>query len=309
MWLKRNSFDDDAIFYWQQARQFFLAAQKLPLTSAPLTHYYCMLNATKTLLLVHNTSFSNYHGVTGETIKKKISLSNEKIILKEGGVLPALCSHLGEKVVKNETYTLKEIFYNLPFIHRAYTLTYKSEQDKELFIPIKSPCFVRKASSRESWFCFELEDDYASKHTVNKLPKNYEQDIGQKDKFVIRNKKRFTWDRSDSNKLQKLTNYHFKIRRNIYFISGFTRLWYIKRAGVDNIISRQSMPLIFCAMHRLSELSRYDPVTLSKHLNGQQNWLISEFISKATNQFLDEVSSEITGKELMMPGIAAESRE
>jgi len=54
-------------------------------------------------------------------------------------------------------------------------------------------------------------------------------------------------------------------------------------------------------MHRLSELSRYEPITLSKHLNSQQNWLLSEFIKSAPYQFIHEIASEITGEESLVP--------
>ncbi|WP_255654844.1 YaaC family protein [Caldibacillus sp. 210928-DFI.2.18] len=37
MWLKRNNHNDEALFYWQQSRQFYEASTMLPLTSSPLT--------------------------------------------------------------------------------------------------------------------------------------------------------------------------------------------------------------------------------------------------------------------------------
>lgn len=40
MWLKRNNHNDEALFYWQQSRQFYEASTMLPLTSSPLTTYY-----------------------------------------------------------------------------------------------------------------------------------------------------------------------------------------------------------------------------------------------------------------------------
>lgn len=82
-----------------------------------------------------------------------------------------------------------------------------------------------------------------------------------------------------------------------------SRLWYIKREGIDGVIPRNPMSLTFAGMHRLSELSRYEPVVLSKHLGSQHNWLLSEFIKNAPYQFIDHIASEITGEEFMSPGI------
>ena|SRR5699024_8338397 len=95
MWLKRNQESEEALFYWQQAKQFYIAANQLPLTSSPLAQYYCMLNATKTLLIVKNATFSNHHGVTGYSSKNRTTLANEIVKFKRNGILPALCLYLG----------------------------------------------------------------------------------------------------------------------------------------------------------------------------------------------------------------------
>lgn len=55
-------------------------------------------------------------------------------------------------------------------------------------------------------------------------------------------------------------------------------------------------------MHRLSELSRYEPQTLNKHLNKDASWLLTEFITKSMYQFIDQISSEITGNDFRLTG-------
>ena len=54
-------------------------------------------------------------------------------------------------------------------------------------------------------------------------------------------------------------------------------------------------------MHRLSELARYTPDKLNKHFENKQNWLLNEFIKNASVQFIDAISSEITGLEFKIP--------
>jgi YaaC-like Protein len=65
--------------------------------------------------------------------------------------------------------------------------------------------------------------------------------------------------------------------------------------------------MTFAAMHRLSELAHYTPMKLARHLDCQHNWLRSEFVATACSQFVDEISSEITGQEFMIPGRKAVS--
>jgi len=300
LWLKRAA-KKDARFFWNQARSFYDATKMLPKTSAPLTAYYCFLNATKALLLAKEVNFSDEHGVSGFTKNGHTSLSNESVKFKTSGILPALCRHLGEPA--DETiYTLKDLLYNLPNIHRAFKLTYSS--DTELFIPLNNPKIVKSVKTNEAWFCAEVTNQYITNHTTNKLPKEFEKDAGIIDRFTIRATKRFTWTPGQTSaNLTKYKKYHTKLRKHIYYINGAQKFWYLKRGGnIPGMIPRSSMTIAFAAMHKLSEMARYEPNKLSRHFDCQHNWLLSEFISSASSQFIDEISSELTGHEFMPPG-------
>jgi len=107
----------------------------------------------------------------------------------------------------------------------------------------------------------------------------------------------------DEKDLEKLLRYHRWIRKRVCYIRGPMRLWYFKRGVASkHQVDHSSMVITFAAMHRLSDLARYDPNTLQRYLEGQGNWLLNEFISIALNQFIDEIAAEITGMEFMIPG-------
>lgn len=216
LWLKRAG-KKDARFFWSQARSFYDATKMLPKTSAPLTAYYCFLNATKTLLLAKGVQFSDEHGVSGYTKKEHTSLSNEQVKFKTSGILPALCRHLGEPAVE-DTYTLKDLLYNLPGIHRAFTLTYSS--DIELFIPLKDPKIVKSAKTSEAWFSAKITDQHATNHTTNKLPNNFERDISIEDSFTIRSIDRFRWKAKQApQNLARYKTYHTKLRKKYIILT------------------------------------------------------------------------------------------
>lgn len=301
LWLRRSK-NKEASFYWEQARQFYRASTELTEIASPLTSYYCFLNATKALLTYKERSFSLKHGVTGKTKSEKKSLTNEIVKFKTSGVLPALCLFLGETVTQNETYCLKDMLYHLPFLHRAFTLTYSSET--ELFLPIQKARFVKKQGSKEAWFMAEIEERYFSSSLTRILPSGYERDIGVVDRYVIRRKRRFDWDaKNNSNiSLEKIKNYNKKIRENIVPIFSSVNSWYIKKnLKLKTQVNKSQLPLIFAAMHKLSELSRYDPITLARHFDAQHNWLITEFLKIAPAQFINHIACEITGKEFINP--------
>ena len=243
------------------------------------------------------------HGVSGYHTEGSVLITNEMIKFKNSGVLPELERYLNEDTTACEK-SLKDVLYNIPFIHRAYCLTNIAQQNAELFIPIQNPIFVKKEGSREAWFQCELEEKYNNKHTFNKLPDKFEVDKGRKDKCIIRYKDRFKWGTHDSKafRIQQLTRYHKKVRKKLYHIYSHNKLWYIKRKGVDTAIDKSTMTLCFVAMHRLSELSRYQPRRLQSHLNSQNSWLITEFVEKSLQQFVDEISSEITGDDFRVTG-------
>lgn len=299
LWLRR-SHEEEARFFWEQARQFAAATRELPKESSPLTAYYCMLNCAKALLLVKKQAFTDQHGITGSSTGSKCHIKNEQVVFKSSGILPGLCRWLGE-VANGETYTLCDILYNLVYIHRAFNLSLPSRP--ELFVPIKQPRIVRSMKTDEAWFCTDLERAYASLNTVNRLDPGFERDLGIPDTFTVRSKKRFKWSSNKkAESLQRYVVYHQSIRRHLAYIKGDSRLWYIKRGdGPDGYIPRSSLTLSFAAMHRLSELARYAPDRLAGHFEGRYNWLLSDFIATAPTQFVDNISSEMTGFEFMPP--------
>jgi hypothetical protein len=142
------------------------------------------------------------------------------------------------------------------------------------------------------------------------MPDEFEVDAGYADKCVIRTKSRKRWHERGASKVDKqaalvrLHNHHKSVRLYVSCISAPQDLWYLKRdAGPACVINRFNLTIIIAVMHRLSELSRYDPKGLAGHLNGQANWLLTEFVQLAPAQFIDELVCEMTSLEIRLPGV------
>jgi hypothetical protein len=299
LWLKRDH-QKDALFYWEQAYQFFKASQILPELSSPLTSYYCFLNATKALLAAKKVKFTEAHGVGGRSIGSVKSLSNEIVDFQGGGILPDLSKYLEEPDNAGKQVSLKDIFWQIPFIHRAFCLTYKGAT--ELFIPLRNQCFIRRDGSKEAWFQAEIDKRYINAHINNVIQPGFEL-FNNNGLYEIRRKRRFKWSGRDiENSIEQFSRYHKQIRRRIIPIYGSENRWYLKKsvAGHDKLQNSQ-LVLIYAAMHRLSELSRYDPIAFSGHFNVNHNWLLAEFIKSSPAQFVYGIASEITGLEFIKP--------
>lgn len=303
----RSQGQDEALFYWEQAKNFYESTKTLSLVSKPLTAYYCFLNATKALLEVKNIGYDLSHGVTGKRIDGHIRIQNEIIKFQPAGVVSGLGVYLGEQVPKGgQEFTLKDIFYNLPYIHRSFTITYSNMA--ELFIPILEPRFVHDKDEKKGWLEIQLEQEHSNAYTLRKLI-GYGLDgaYDNSTSYTLRRNKKFKWEVNrkvpTQQSLDKLQAYHKKMRKELRYIYSSNSLWYVKRKDLQNhIIDKSTLTLTIAAMHRLSELSRYNPQTLSKHLEKDASWLITEFINKSIYQFIDQISSEITGNDFRVTG-------
>lgn len=306
MFLKRNKLTV-AAFYWIQAKEFYNASLDLPNTSSPLTLYYCFLNATKALLTVKGVIFTERHGVAGQTVTGNTNLENEKITFQRAGILNALSTYFEDpNTALKHQHSFKDLLYNLPFIHRAFTITYSTHYP-EIFIPISNPIFYKDKTSKEVRLSFKTIDNFANGHTTNKItPLGYSKDklSSIENAYSFKSNNHFSWSNQNQHKhknIQNLTNFHQLNRRCIHYIFGTSTNWYIKRAGINHIIDKHPLTIIFACMHRLSELARYEPLTLDSHFKLSQNWLLTEFIKGAPIQFIDQISCEITNQNFMQP--------
>ena len=162
LWLRRQSGDRarEALFFWQQAHYFFDASECLPIESRPLTSYYCCMNAAKALLAINGPveiSFDNIaHGIKSYRRQwKNNNISNAEVIFTGSGVLFQLSKYFDEEAVK-KTYTIYDLLYNIPCVHRAFSITFGCA---ELFIPVRDIGFIIDLDAKKDGFNFKLMED------------------------------------------------------------------------------------------------------------------------------------------------------
>jgi YaaC-like Protein len=308
LWLKREK-KGKALFYWSQAREFANASTGMPVQSSPLLHYYTFMNAAKALLVAKGILFDEMHGVRAHNIRgtsKKITLSNEGVKIMQKGILPSLSSYLGECEISS-IHSLEELLFNLPFIHRTYCLTYRNQSD--LFIPLTDCCYAFDSTTNQAYFKANLSSNFADARFIKRLPSVLIADPNGLDIRAIRSTESVTITDHRLKFPADIANIellHKKIRADLQYINGAQTLWYAKAIVTGPTrLERSPLTLTLAAMHRLSEICRYRPIELSAFLDGQKNWLLSEFIQMAPGQFLDEIASEITGYQFMIPNVRA----
>lgn len=304
LWLTREK-QVDALLYWRQAREFHAAARGLSAQASPLPLYYCYLNAAKCLLTSKGVAYDQHHGLREKrrSANARIDLSNEGVKLLNRGVATALSGHFREIEIHTE-HTLKDIFLNLPFIHRTYILTYPNET--EVFIPLVDCRFVHDSVTRQVYFAGSLSKDFKTGIILKRAPSSIVQDL-EAPSNGIRSSASLPCTHAGRPTAQDISNIvmlNKQLRGDIEYINGSQTLWYLRtQPSAANLIRRRVPTLILMAMHRLSELSRYKPLELNKHLSGKKNWLIDEFLRMSPSQFIDEIASEITGFQFQIPNV------
>lgn len=210
LWLKRQSSEKstEPLFYWLQSRDFYNASLCLPITSKPLTAYYSCMNAAKALLALHKINLVNIsHGVSSARSGTSPNIANNKVIYLGSGVLNQLSKLFNEDVNKVE-YNVRDLLYNIPCIHRTFSLTYS---DTELFIPISSITF-EQTSHHKAYIKFKINEHYTNGNILKNISRrDFEKTTDSTpDEIFYRLKKRFDWDihQPIGERMKKLTAYH-----------------------------------------------------------------------------------------------------
>ena len=309
LWLQRKN-QRMALMYWKQAKSFYDASMLLPIESRPLTAYYCCMNAAKALLSVNSVSVNNIRHGVGSEIKDWNSNNTKDAIVKfyNSGILHELSLYFRE--TPSAEYSIYDLLYNTPCIHRAFIVTFRTPT--ELFIPIRDTSYYVNTETNDAWIQFLVDPEYNDSKILKKIPSTYEVPRCFKDseECVLRCKKTFKWYHEPKDEEQRASNkteiskYQPKIRKNIHYINVTMRLWYLKKELDSNshVIDRNSITLIYAVFHWLSELVRYDPEKFYNLKSSNQYWLLHEFIETALNHYVDEISCEITASDIMMTG-------
>lgn len=307
--------DQNHLFYWNQAKNFYNASKVLNVESAPLPMYYCMLNAMKAYLVYNAKTYDivkndfRGHGLkesNNDSEGNAYSLSEIYVQHLEWGVFVKFANLLTSnsfnslwKSRETGAISVKDLLYYIPFVHGAYVSTYKLPRNKERFIPLKaghSPTF-RYPKKGKIHLVAELDKGYFKQDAVtvpdyikNTIPYDFE--VNPDNGFEIMSKDEF---------LKKdIKSQYLNYRKSFSYIRGEKRMWYLNRFTDKCCIGNLNTMIFEVAItHRFSEIVRYKPEQMDELLHSKENWLIHEFLTLVLDQFMDEIASEITKQEIM----------
>src|SRR5580704_15254030 len=179
-----------------------------------------------------------------------------------------------------------------------------------MFLPLANCGYVCDKGKKTVFFKADVERNIPLTRALKRLPTTFAAAPAVGDR-AIRSVAELAWrkpGKPSAADIQELIDFNRQLRKELHFMNGAQALWYLKTAPAGpNRLKRKLPTLILAAMHRLSEICRYQPLQLESLLTGQKNWLLSEFIQMSADQFIDEIASEMTGYQFLVPNIRAPS--
>lgn len=322
-------------FFWKQAEYYYVAYQNAQIEIKPLSAYYCMLNAAKAYLTYYTKNLDSLvenfiiHGIrefsSGNQPRHKNTF-NILVSRKEKGVFPAFAKNLDKdfdtKWPTGDSYTLNQLLYNLPFVHRSFSATYsknKAKKIEELFIPLilgTSPRYHKKGGKLH--LVAHLQRDAFTTESKATKQKAISPDFNFNDDITIVSKLCSAYNKNSIP--QELKDLSDILRKRFVYILNPAKNWYLKRTlqtpppstytatgantSSDSVpvpidIGLSTMTINFAIMHRLSEITRYQPEVLHHLFESKESWLLHEYITHALPQFIDEIACEITKRDIM----------
>jgi hypothetical protein len=180
------------------------------------------MNAVKTLLTAKSVAFGAHHGVgipkanRGKTMR---DIASEEVEIKSAGVLPSLSVYLGETEALR-VHTLKELFFNLPYIHRTYCLTYTQQTD--MYIPFTECQYVCDKTLGRAFLRATLSKDFSAKRVIKRLRPAFVIDADCDDGRTVRSATSVSFGRprrpTDAD-LANLTTLNRQVRNDLYYIT------------------------------------------------------------------------------------------
>jgi hypothetical protein len=303
-------------FYWGQARNLYNAAKILPIESSALPMYYCMLNAVKAYLLYCANDCKsllenfNNHGLgenpSNNSETDSLKLENIMVFRKERGVFCEFSKKEDKnfdslwKSRKENSVSLKELISQLPFVHSAYVYTYKIPRKEEKFIPLEANHSPKFMYSKENKIRLVADiDKHYFKQNATSIPNEILETVPKQLALNPDKENAFQLYSRQTFKKADVPKVYNEYRRLFVYINADKRLWYLRKEDGSNLSRINTMSLEMAIAHRFSEIVRYKSEQMQELLSGKENWLIHECLSLMLDQFMDEISCEITKQEIM----------
>lgn len=296
----------------RQAKNYYLAAKKLPNSSSSLLYYYSFLNLVKALLIFYypdKVTKKISHGIQVKD-KRNANFKNEDVIFRDGVFKLLYEYETNEKIRDKTLFNIKTLLGYCNDISYQYST---GSFGKNLNSKGSMVIFVN-TNTNKAWATIALNNFDGlekCKKRIKKFSKNYKE-ISM-DKQIAREcfnlqsheKQFFRFFESKEFEIEENGTYpevpileNFKDCTRGFLIPNHyndkdTDFYLANPYKINNQILMNEFLSIFIIMFYLSSLVRYQPFYLDKILDKKESWLINSFVETCPQTFLIYAVSKI----------------
>ncbi|GBF32428.1 hypothetical protein DCCM_0622 [Desulfocucumis palustris] len=292
--IKKNGYEKDFMAsLLEQAKNFYIAAEKSPVNSRPLLYYYSFLNFAKVMINLEKKYGKNVtymHGVkernNGRFVHSEITIEAIKNHIKN--VSAELHRVLDSRTISTSlTLNLRELLSHCVGIHRTYCEIYNM---KESFCKLMDIKLIKTGRIINLSAKVQCRPEQLTELVS----------IGYN---VTQDENSFSWEESYRLRSNNIT------REGYYNFSQILRdkgIWYfIGNDGYTNYLStnpgyRYSPEfIIYNTMFYLGSITRYHPYLFNDIFSDKEQWLMSEFLTTQPKQFLYLSTAKILSQNVL----------
>jgi YaaC-like Protein len=135
-----------------------------------------------------------------------------------------------------------------------------------MYLPLANCAYIVESTSKRAFFRADFAKGVPLRNAISRLPAIFVADPAQGE-GAIRSAAELAWRRPrkpTATEIEGLASLNRTLRQDLHYINGLQALWYVKaKTPGPRRLQRQLPTLILGAMHRLSEICRYQPLQLA----------------------------------------------
>ncbi len=294
-----------------QARQYYSSIRLLSPLSKPLVSYYFILNLTKAFLTVADPKIIDErmrHGLSDKSGNgKRYSFNREMLVVKDCGAFHYLAKNTGMRHCWQNNYELA-IHDLVPYLPDGYTTYADSTGKAPRLLPIRSAeVMVGEISGfARCWIRIEVDKNGLAERGINpgdlktKAAIFYKSfnDAGTCGETVFfESREMYRFDEEKQNNFRSLCRLYDETLIGCDRSFSKNKLYVVLSKGSERL-SHEAVT--FAVMHHLSNIVRYRPYDGHKILNGKHGWLLRSWVDSASETFLLNMASRISGLDHVM---------
>jgi hypothetical protein len=317
----RNSRAKEGLPYLEQARDFYVSAERAERSAKPLLYYYSFMNLAKVRLATGAglPTGSLQHGIDehAQNVRRRLRFSGQGVRIhpvpaSRGQNLLALffrtfVTGMRLQSGPTEDYRVIDLLSQIPAIHRTFTQSVDWLDSDEGFCPVLRFEVIRRNPLLWAQMTIDVRDSknyrllerINSSNSFHQVWKRIEGLEDRKITYQTRRVFNYSGRRGSDAAIGRLAAY---LRTNFpnvsvvltpdgyrYYLSEFTHRFDLPQLVIP-----------FSIMYYLGSMTRYRPKDFDK-LDRKIKWLISEFLESQPQQFLYLLASWIAEREVVMP--------